>query len=174
MALLFVASFAPIASASSASSAARSHEMAVAVQAATPVGSETTTVIRPPGASPDAPIGVGAYICTIVSGTGFTTGEAAVVGYAYTTDCSGASVCFQTADLQQYQGRITGGWTALATGPQTDGCTEGSASVVSEGCTSSSLLWEYRTLGYYTVYWDNGNVSNGSLYSNVVSADRVC
>lgn len=177
VALLSVASIVPAASASTESSAAKSHAAAsrTAIPTGIPNSNANTTVITPPGATANTSFGVGsAYICTIVSGTGFTSGLGAVVGYAYTTDCSGAAACYQTADLQEYQGRITGGWVALADGPLEEGCTEASASVVSEGCTSSSLLWEYRSIGYYTVYWENGEISNATLTSNVVSADAIC
>jgi len=56
-----------------------------------------------------------------------------------------------------------------------EGCSEASASVLSEGCTASSILREYRTIGYHTVYWDNGEVSQGGpRISPAASADRAC
>jgi hypothetical protein len=132
---------------------------------------ESVTLNAP---KPDAPISGGGGSCIITAIVSHNSGWSAVTGTAYTSNCVGAAVCHQTADLQTFSAVTGHVWTALKDAPQTSGCTSAHASIVSVGCTRTGSSWSYRTVGHFTVFWSSGRSTSGSVTSGGISNTFVC
>lgn len=133
-------------------------------------------VIAPSASGPDAPIsgGGGGASCTITASISNSSSWSSVTSTAFTSNCTGASACYQTADMQANSKQTGNQWYDWATAPQTEDCTSSHASIISKSCRSAANSWSYRTIGYFTVFWDSGNVGNATLVSGAIGNTREC
>jgi hypothetical protein len=114
--------------------------------------------------------------CTTTTGRSQTPATEVLLGWAYIV-CEGdapPAECSQQADLQIFSATI--GWVRIAEGAVEYGCNGLVQSIASTTCTyTPDTLYKYRTLGIYTIVWDNGSVGGPyDDYSPTLTVHRAC
>jgi hypothetical protein len=126
---------------------------------------EQLAVAGRPGTALNAPIGGGGDdVCDAAQSISYNSSTRILNGRAWTYNCVGALQCVKVADLQHESPTDPGVWFTIQDGNSYNGCTEAHFAFVNKPCNTSTVYSTYRTLAFFTIFWDDGGVTGPVHY----------